>query len=441
MKGDGSRGAKMGPLPFDPETLTKYESVRTWLANVSAEHTGSDRTRECYLWYMTRWVQWTGKNPDQLKEERRLHVRSEDDERYEENKVNEYFAYLQKIGFSRNMSAQHLVPVRSFYTAHGYNLKSKQPQQVRSLTFKPPMPEELEKLWQFADVRDRAIIAWIVNTGMSRGDVVQVKWKHIKREWGKRRDAMYIDFMREKTKERYETFLGDEGIRALELYFEQRQKRGEQPFIDDAHIFVSEHAPYEPMTESMLGDAFTSLRENTGIVVSAHRLRKYFDTYLAISKVHPVILKYWMGHAGTRVSGDVEKHYIIPPVEEQRKLYLAGYERLRIQTVGDEIQELRLKTELKAKGIDADAERAKHPNWTDRDHNEWMKIMARQEVTIEPKTTKSDDDATYYDNHVYHYCDVRYGTQTYRKLLMEDWTLKDSDGEMRTFMKRKEVTS
>ena len=374
-----------------------------------------------------------------------MHVRSEDDERYEENKLNAYFAYLQspKIGFTRNMAAQHLVPVRSFYTSAGYQLKSKQPQQIRSLTFNPPLPEELEKLWQFADVRDRAIISWIVNTGMSRGDIVQVKWKHIKREWGKRRDAVHIGFMREKTKVAYDCFLGDEAIRALELYFEQRQKRGDNPFSDERHVFVSEQKPYEPMTENMLGDAFSTLREKTGIVVSAHRVRKFFDTYMALAKVHPVILRYWMGHGSPKVSGDVERHYIIPPIEEQRKLYLTGYERLRIQTVGDEIQELRLKNDLQAKGVDVDAEFAKHPAWSQRDRKAWMELQARQTVTIEkPETSKSDDayyDGIKYSNHYYDYVECRYGSQAYRHALMDGYLLMDNgDGDRRTLMKKKE---
>jgi len=68
------KGGVLGPLPFDPETLTKYASVRTWLSSVSSEHTGSKRTRELYLWYFTRWVEWTGKNPDALKGHEGHHV-------------------------------------------------------------------------------------------------------------------------------------------------------------------------------------------------------------------------------------------------------------------------------------------------------------------------------------------------------------------------------
>lgn len=72
------KGGKLGPLPFDPETLTQYASVRTWLSSVSSEHTGSSRTRELYLWYFTRWVAWSRKDPDVLKNERLEQLRNAD---------------------------------------------------------------------------------------------------------------------------------------------------------------------------------------------------------------------------------------------------------------------------------------------------------------------------------------------------------------------------
>lgn len=434
------KGGVLGPLPFDPATLTKYVSVRTWLSSVSSEHTGSDRTRELYLWYFTRWVEWTKKDPDALKDERLLQLRSSDQEASNtlERLLNEYFDYLQSRGVSRNMAAQHLIAIRSFYTSNYGRLRSKQPRQTRSHKLKPPLTEELDKVWQFADVRDRALIAWIKDCGMSRGDIATLRWKDLKREWGKRKDALHIEFVRGKTKEFYETFLGDETIRSLETYMDLRKSRGEQlTFKDDTAVFVRETTPYKPMNEKNIGDAFRALAKKTGVEISAHRLRKYFETYMALAKVNPTVLKYWMGHTTQNVGGDVEKLYIIPPSEEQRKLYLSGYDKLRI-TLNPEIEEIKLKTELRQKGIDAETEFGKHPNWTSQDQKTWMQLQARQEMS------KSDGDDIYYDgikyaNHYYDYIECRYGSQAYRHALMEGYTLMDNgDGDRRTLMKRKD---
>jgi ribosomal protein L12E/L44/L45/RPP1/RPP2 len=67
----------------------------------------------------------------------------------------------------------------------------------------------------------------------------------------------------------------------------------------------------------------------TGKVVSPHRVRKLFDTYMATKIRSPVILKYWMGHSVE--SSDSEGRYILPPLEEQRKLYAEAYEAIDIR--------------------------------------------------------------------------------------------------------------
>ena len=90
--------------------------------------------------------------------------------------LNEYFDWLQSKGVSRNMAAQHLIAIRSFYTSNYGRLRSKQPRQTRSHKLKPPLSEELDKVWQFADVRDRALIAWVKDCGMSRGDIATQRY-------------------------------------------------------------------------------------------------------------------------------------------------------------------------------------------------------------------------------------------------------------------------
>jgi len=48
---------------------------------------------------------------------------------------------------------------------------------------------------------------------------------------------------------------------------------------------------------------------------------------MAIGKVHPMILRYWMGH---KISGDVESHYVIPSENEQIKLYTDSYKNIQL---------------------------------------------------------------------------------------------------------------
>src|SRR6267143_19821 len=111
-----------------PETLRSYASVQNWLNKVSAEGTGSEKTQKLYLDRFAMYVEWTGKNPDQLKDERLL---------------DEYFKWLmEERGKNRGYAASYVAVVRSFYTANYGKLLSKIPKSPRSLRIKPPLTEE-----------------------------------------------------------------------------------------------------------------------------------------------------------------------------------------------------------------------------------------------------------------------------------------------------------
>jgi len=68
---------------------------------------------------------------------------------------------------------------------------------------------------------------------------------------------------------------------------------------------------------------------------------------MALAKVHPVILKYWMGHKVATGKKDIEMRYIIPPMEEQRKLYREAYKQIDLSPK-PEPEDL-LKAEVKAR--------------------------------------------------------------------------------------------
>jgi len=125
--------------------LRSYASVQNWLNKVSAEGTGSEKTQKLYLDRFAMYVEWTGKNPDQLKDERLLHLRDESEEvnHIEERLLDEYFKWLmEERGKNRGYAASYVAVVRSFYTANYGKLLSKIPKSPRSLRIKPPLTEE-----------------------------------------------------------------------------------------------------------------------------------------------------------------------------------------------------------------------------------------------------------------------------------------------------------
>lgn len=50
---------------------------------------------------------------------------------------------------------------------------------------------------------------------------------------------------------------------------------------------------------------------------------------MALKVRHPAVLKYWMGHSVE--TSDIEGRYVLPPLEEQRKLYMESYDQIDIK--------------------------------------------------------------------------------------------------------------
>ena len=114
---------------------------------------------------------------------------------------------------------------------------------------------------------------------------------------------------------------------------------------------MSEKAPHKRLTIRALSAMISRLGQKVGVKVSTHRLRKLFETRMAISSKlgrHPIVLKYWMGHKIRKGKGDIEAKYIIPDEQTQRELYMDGYQHLDVHPKVDtyELFKAEMKTRL-----------------------------------------------------------------------------------------------
>jgi len=293
-----------------------FESSRRWINGVLAERTGSNYTVKGYVFALWDFCQFAGLNPDELVDlARRDRSRVED-------MVREWVVKRQKERKLKRSSIaySYVAPIKSFFRYNDVRLRVKQPKSD-AVPLSPHSLEEIRELLSVANVRERALILLLKDSGLSREDVVKLKYGDIRREFEAGKEFIHIRMLRGKGKIAYDTFIGRNAVEALRAYLNFRRNRGEK-ITDDSPLIASRGG--KPLTPKGISTLFLRLTKKSGIETSAHRLRKTFESYLGLS-APSILVKYWMGH-----SLGVEKSYFLPPIEKQREEYIKAYRQIDI---------------------------------------------------------------------------------------------------------------
>jgi len=199
----------------------------------------------------------------------------------------------------------------------------------------PPITiEDLTTIRNIADIREGAFIDVLKDTGMSRADAVTLTYGQVKKAVENPNIQFHkIDVYRGKENIEYETWLGPNANESLRLLFKVRRQSGEE-ITDNTPIFDAEAKALDPQSLSAI---FLRLKQKTGITISPHRIRKFFETYITSGGAHPIVAKYWMGHKIKGGRGDIEARYIIPPEDVQREIYQKAYSKIDLRpTISEE---------------------------------------------------------------------------------------------------------
>ena len=248
-------------------------------------------------------------------------------------------------------------------------LQAKTP-EVYSRTIPPITFEDLKSVYEMANVRERAFIAFLKDSGISASDAVRVNIGDLE-GFDKGESWIRIRVLRKKEHVEYETFIGNNAITALRAYLKFRERRGEK-ITKETPIFITETKPWKRLNAHALQTAFRRIKLKTGIVISTHRLRKFFETYMALTVRHPIVLKYWMGHKIKR-GRDIDARYIIPPTPEQLKLYAEAYKNI----------DLRPKRNEKEQRIQAILDNARMLGKSEEEIERIRTMIIRKDVSVE----------------------------------------------------------
>lgn len=298
-----------------------FNASKRWLTAVKSDRSGSKYTENNYAASLYKFCAWTNKNPDQLITERKQELKDPETEMKAEDKLREYCVYLEAQGKRRSTVATVAhAPIKSFYAYLNVPLKLRTPKfAVQPST--PHTTEEIKNLMQIGDVRERAIIMLLKDSGISREDVVKLRLKHIQTEYEQNKEIIHIQLIRQKEAVNYDTFIGKEAIEYLKIYLKYRAQRGEKITKDTPLIATPDGRPLSSPTLSAI---FLRLSAKAGFQTSPHKFRKFFESHIGLS-APSFLVKAWMGH-----TLGVEKAYFVPPIEKQREKYAEAYKEIEI---------------------------------------------------------------------------------------------------------------
>jgi len=307
-----------------------FKSGEKWLLKLRAKHGEKLGTQKYYVRALKEFSEYVEMDPDEIIEAYKQALKEDVNQAVEEwNEKLELFVpwLIDKFNIKRSVAASWFSAVKSFFKYNvAIKLTATKP-EFYSKSYKPVTIDELrDNILTFADIYQTFEILFLKDSGISQDDALRINVGDIEDQGN---GFGYMRMLREKEGVDYETFIGPNTTDAMKKCFDFRRRLGFE-ITNESPLFVKKHKPNERLTASLIQGSLRRLSKKAGVIVSTHRLRKTFETFLAVGKVHPIILKYWMGHKIKRGKTDIEAKYIIPPKPEQLKAYMEAYHHIDI---------------------------------------------------------------------------------------------------------------
>ena len=348
--------------------VEQWQSGKRWFMRLRAKKGSPHTTLYGYAIALYKFAEFKDGNPDDIFAEYKRAAKEDLDEALDtiETELDSFINWLvehrikqiknynelseveqQKICDKARASAGHRhSAIRSWLKNNAKSLKGIPSPEVYSEVIPPLNYDELKQIIDSSDVHETFYTIFLKDTGLSRAEAVKVNYGDIRKQLGSKRQFIHIKVIRRKEHVQYETWFGPNTIKALKPWLNIRRQRGEK-ITDDTPLFAGNIKPYKRLSAEGLSAIYIRITEKTGIKVTTHRIRKFYETYMALKHPHPIILKYWMGHKVKGGKGDIESRYIIPPIDEQRKLYMQSYENIDLRPKRDEMEILIAETKAR----------------------------------------------------------------------------------------------
>jgi len=336
------------PFAFENQSVLK-------LASYLLKHTtGSKATLYQYVFGVHRFSVWIGKSPDDIIRESLLDRKAL--EQYLAA-VEDFIGDLQAEDLAPGTIANHVKGVKALYRINGVEvvLPYRLPRRTKYAD-RAPTPEELSKVLDAADLREKVIVSLMALGGFRIGTLSKLQYRHIKKDLESNTIPIHVHVEAEITKGKYheyDTFLGSEAVEYLKAYIELRRKgigrlspeqiTEESPLVRDAYS-----NKVKPITPENIHHIVSNLYAKAGLIdrsrcetrysLRAHSIRKYFRTQLGALNTMPIdYIDYMMGHTVSTYN-DIR----MKGIEFLRNLYASSGLSIRPKTKLSKIDQLKI---------------------------------------------------------------------------------------------------
>ena len=311
---DSCTGRMQTLIPFISTNATTTELAKYLLRYRS----GSKGSLYAYGYSIWRFCNWVNIQPDKM-------IQSCKDQDGDPNPkaiakynklLDDYVGELQADDLTNGTVKGLIKGVKSLFRCSGLRLDLPSTLPNRPVyKIRSPTPEELMRILDVADLRERVITSALATGGFREGTLSELLYRHVKKDLEANMIPLHVHVEAEITKGKYhdyDTFLGQEAVEYLKLYLQMRRKGTAKippEIINDQSPLIRASKTRKPWPSSpaTIYNAVHKLYLKAGIIsadsllgrqydLCAHSIRKYFKTTLTALKVQDDYVEYMMGH-------------------------------------------------------------------------------------------------------------------------------------------------
>lgn len=299
--------------------MLEYPAAKRWITQ-ALRKTGSEETRRKYLYTLSLFCRNSGFDPEEL-----IKKAKENPKKLKET-IEGYCDNLDEKGYSRSVVGNTWKYLSSFFKANELiGILGKCPYDIwRKTEDKLPTSEEIEKLFNCADLRGKATLSLLAFSGLrpitiGKLTLGSLRDFHIKEgevQWKKTPIQIHISGGKAKMRQEYDTFLCGEGAEYLRLYLQDRIRRGEKLTTDNPLIASKMEEGASIEYSKSISRILSKIFRKAGFNQRPYILRKFFKTRLDDAGVSTEKSEKMMGH----IYG-IRHVYNIGEVETLRREY------------------------------------------------------------------------------------------------------------------------